>query len=406
MNDADQIVMDAQAFVSEFGSDRHGEPIQALLNAVSGVSTYRMGGGDQGYIARKFMGERIENNHVVDFGSVVSHFWNGVFKYLPKAVRTGDEVQARDAEIGSHATAPKQHGRTYQRRATKMPPLTFLRMQGVASARKYITECYKRALRQQCLDCGTVQTLGTTKEFDDGCPKCKSMDSAMIAGVMRRRTRKCSNCQLVRPCTIKRLCGHPKEAKDGSIVYEGGCGSTEIIVVQSEEFISSDREKWESTLGADTKDPEVEYIQNELTNDSAEFAKACLQSMPSDPRDPTGDSQSRKILRILTVPSDGVDICKKCVTSAPTVCSKGCGKADCAHSRMADPRQSCGASSFSLASCVNYSRKLGEHLGYTPSLANRRVAKVREHVKKFAKTSARQFATARFFHERLEQDGV
>lgn len=402
--DGDQIVNAAQQYVQKFGIKRHGPEIQAMMDAVADIEGYRLDpSSPQGYIRRKFLSERIEANHVVDFDMLVSKFWSGVFQYLMKASKVGGDVEVREqtllqnAEIGvAEVEVTHHHGRAYKVRATKMPAITFLRMQGVAAARKYVNECYKRRLRQQCQDCGRVASLGSTKEFDEGC-KCGSMKSEIIARVMRRRERRCLDCKELRPANIKRLCGHENE--DGT--FTNGCGSTDVSVVQAEEFIPDDSDRQEALHDTHEEDSETKFIEHELERDGREFIAECVKSMPGDPNNPSGDSQSRKILRVLVDPQAGAEVCRSCNDRAAKVCVE-CKEADCAHEKVPDPKMCCGSNVFSIGQCVNYSKRIGEHFGYTASLANRRVAKVREFVAKFAKEHAREFVSARVIAESVK----
>jgi hypothetical protein len=408
----DLVVQEAQQFVAAYGTKKHGRQLQALMDIVSGIQGYRMDSKcPQGIIHQFLFAERIENNHVIDYDVVISHFWQGVFEYLPNAMLRGTKVMVRKAALpttdGSVTVelSISKHGRDYEERETKMPPVNYLRMQGRAAMRKFVNSCYKTRLRQQCNSCGRTGSLGVQKEEDKGCPKCKSINSKMLAGVMRRRSRACLDCGHVRFTTMKRVCGHPREKEDGTIEYVDGCGGVDVQTLQTEEYLT-DHEKWDGVLGEDGHDPEVHIIHNELEKDASEFVQACIGSMPRDARDPNGDSQTRKILRILVDPQDGAKICKDCRDDSDSVCAQSCADPLCDHDRMPDPKQSCGAKTFSLSECINYSKKIGDHLGYTASLANRRVAKVRKHAAEFARQNGRRFVTARYIARRLSTEEV
>lgn len=399
----DEIVLAAQQYVSKHGESRSGPEIRALMDAVADTQDYSMDtGSDQGYIKRKFSSERIESNNVIDYPTLISKFWSGVFKYLMKASSVGSEVEVRDVSLISTVgivdiEVTKHHGRTYKVRSTRMSAIAFLRLQGTAEARKYLNECYKHYLRQECQSCGLVSSLGPTKEFDTGCAKCGSMKSEILARVMRRRERRCE-CGQIRPTNVKRMCGH--EDTTGKIV--NGCGGTEIAIVQAEELLPNDTDHQEALHDTHEVDSEAKFVEHESERDVKVFMEACIRAMPSDRKDPTGDSQGRKILRILTDTQAGAEVCNLCYTHAAKVCIE-CKETNCEHEKVPDPKVCCGSSVFSLTQCINYSKRIGEFTHTTASLANRRTGKVRAHVIEFAKHHTREFATARAIVDGLKE---
>lgn len=427
----DRIVDIARVYIKRFGHGRFGPEIQALMDAVSGVSSYKMGDRhNQGYIYKKFMTERIDSNHIIDFDELVGKFWLGVFDYLDSALPQGTKIAKREEYLkNGHGKVPvsiqKRHGRFYSVKSTMMDPIVYLRSRGLAYARKYVIQCYKERLRQECQDCGTINTIGSTFEIQEPCPKCGSRISELQAGFMRRRTRRCgqldskskviNGCGHTRPAKLKRICGRPvadadgivKKTNDGRYECVGGCGSFNVNLIQAEKYSSEEHDVTDDGGEDDIEsvsgftDPEDSVSQSEAASDASAFASACVTALPPDPRDPTGDSQSRKILRVLVEPGASLDMCKSCNKMAIMVCVDGCGESTCTHSKVPDPKMSCGSRTFSFEDCVNYSKKIGDYFGYTASLANRRVAKVREHVLTFAQNNKHKYTTAKFIVNNL-----
>ena len=79
------------------------------------------------------------------------------------------------------------------------------------------------------------------------------------------------------------------------------------------------------------------------------------------------------------------DICKKCVSNAPNVCSIKCGTVECSHDQVKDPKVTCGATSFAMHKCLNYSKKIAEYHGGATTLYGRRLNKIRQCFVKYVK---------------------
>jgi hypothetical protein len=362
----DETIAKAKAYITQFGAYRYGRPIQDLMDLVSGVNNYKMlPTTDQGFIYHKLI-RRMEHNHVVDIDMMISKFWYGAIQAILKAQPIGTEVDTR-YEGG--------------RRKTNMSPLSYIRNHGVGAARKYIDECCRRKLKQLCHDCGCITSLGKQRELDPGC-KCGHKESKLRYMFVRHPVRICLGCNARRSPTFERICGILNTDKDtGEQWVSNGCGSSNIEIIQTEDFIDEDTtDAWEWKFGINDTTPEVSALLYEAAAEAEEFASACLAALPPDPHSADGDSQTRKVLRIIINPTAGIDICEKCRTN---------------------DNDTCGAISFDIDSCVNYSRKLGQYFGYSAALANRRVKKVREHAVRFAIENMHKYTVARFIVAKL-----
>ena len=359
----------AKAFIVEHGAYKYGKPIQDLMDLVSGVCGYRMDAAtEQGFIYRKLLNNKFEHNHIIDIDVMISKFWYGAIQTVLRAKPVGAIVDIKNPTDNTP-------------RKTKLPPLSYIRNMGVARARKYIDECCRARLKQLCHDCSRVSSLGRQRELDPGC-KCGCKEST-LPRVFGNKIRTCTECGRRRLAYFERVCGSLRIDEDSGKEYvESGCGSSNISIIQSEEFVdSSDKDAWEWKFGLTETDPESDVSNTQVTQDAARFAKACIDALPEDLSDPTGDSKTRKILRIMVDPQEGAGICKQC--------------------REQDS-DSCGAQTFDISECVNYSKKLGRYFGYSTTLANRRVKKIRSHTIKFAREHANEFVTAKYIADSMD----
>jgi hypothetical protein len=363
---ADAVIERAKAHIIKHGAYRYGPPIQELMDLVANVHNYRMQyRTDQGFIYRKLI-SRIEYNHIVDIETMISKFWYGAIQAILRAKPVGTEVGI-------------SNGTDECRRKTAMSPLNYIRNMGVAAGRKYIDECCRKRLKQLCHDCNKVTGLGKQREIDHGC-KCGSKEAITPHAFVKHPIRICITCGTKRSLIFERVCGTIKVDENGSpwIPGDTGCGSNNVSIIQIEDYVEGeDADTWEWKFGITDSTPEDDVSSFELAKDAAAFAEACIKALPGDIADPNGDSQTRKILRILVDPMAGTDICMQCKASA-----------DC-----------CGASSFAIDICTNYSRKLGEHFGYSTTLANRRVKKIRQHAIAFAIKNQHLFEAAKHIAE-------
>jgi hypothetical protein len=368
-----------------------GSPIQALQDAVADVDGYRMASNtNQGYIFRRLLHDRLDYNHLIDQDVLISHFWFGVMNALLRAEVAGAEVPVRyDGTEPVTVTSVTSSGTKYYIRATQMSQLSYLRNTGLAYARRYIDRTCRERLRQQCLDCHQINPVGTTREYDNGC-SCGSYESSLRSGWMKKRTRVCKSCGKARHVRMERVCGTPK-MDGGNVVFSNGCGSEAVKLITVEKYAGSEAEEavFANLVDEFAGSQEDGLIESEIHDDMNRFVTECERAMPKDPNDKTGDSKNRRIFRILVVPNEGADICRKCHENSPKL------------DGVPDPKSCCGATNFSLTSCINYSKKIGEYMGFTPTLANSRVKKIRKHTEQFATKNQNRFTTARYLATKL-----
>jgi hypothetical protein len=371
MDNEDAVILEAQDFITQYGAARHGGPIQNLMDLVSGISQYKMSiTTPQGYLYNKLVSGRLEYNHIIDQDQMISRFWSGVLKAVMKAKAVGTVVNIDDG-TGTEA------------RPTRLTQLQYIRKYGVSAARKYIDECCKKKLRQQCNDCHTVSSLGPQREYDKGCHKCGSFESIKPHQFVRKRVRVCVKCGTIRATRFERVCGRVGVDADGQTV-SGGCGSENITIVQIEDL--TDQIDTEYDHGhQETPEACLDDVQSHA--ELNKFTQVCLDSLPGDANDASGDSSTKRILRVLVDPACGASVCRECVRTAPKVMVEG--------EEVPDPKYCCGASKFAIGCCINYSKRLGQYFGYSAALANRRVNKVRQHTLAVAKKYADQFEVAR-----------
>ena len=364
------VIACAKTWIAQHGAYKYGPPIQALMELISGVPKYKMiVSTDQGYIYRKLI-RSMEHNHIVDIETMVSKFWYGAIQAVLRAQPLGTEVDINN-------------GTVERRRKTGMAPLTYIRNMGVAAARKYIDECCRRRLKQVCHDCSKITSLGKQFETDNGC-RCGHKESVLPRAFVRHPLRTCTKCHEKRALKFERVCGTvntDKETGEQWISKESGCGSNNVTIIQIEDFVEDgENDAWEWKFGVTDNNPETEVAEIEMMEDVNRFTTACIAALPGDVADPAGDSQTRKILRVLVDPTAGIDICKQC--------------------HIEDP-ECCGAPTFSIEVCTNYSKKLGQYFGYSTTLANRRVKKIRKHTLKFANEHQDEFITAKYLASRM-----
>jgi hypothetical protein len=370
----DAVILEAQDFISQHGAVKHGGPVQRLMDLVSGISQYKMlVTSPQGYIYNKLVRGRLEYNHIIDQDQMISRFWSGVFKSVMLAKAVGTVVNVDD-------------GTDVSSRATRLTPLQYIRKYGVSAARKYIDECCKKKLRQQCNDCHTVSSLGSQREYDKGCHKCGSFESIKPHQFVRKRVRICVKCGTIRTTRFERVCGRIGADGDGQTV-SGGCGSENITIIQIEDLTDQIDTEFD---GGHEDTPESNLHEAQAHDELNKFTQACLDSLPSDA---SGDSSTKRVLRVLIDPACGGGVCRECARVAPKIVVDD--------EEVPDPKYCCGATKFAIGHCINYSKRLGQYFGYSAALANRRVDKVRQHTLAIAKKYTEQFDVAKAIVARL-----
>lgn len=391
-SDSDAIIAAAKNVV--LNGRTVGPEIQAMMDLISGIPNYSMASNtNQGWIHRKLMRDRIEHNHIIDIDVLISWFWTGVMKALHKVEAAGTSVLVYHDIVAEQSGAPHM-------RATSMSPLNYLRQHGFFMAKMYINKVFKERLRQHCLDCDRISLVGSTREYDTGCPFCGSTDSFLNQIFASKRTRTCNQCHKVRTTRFERVCGKPHLVND-RIEFVDGCGSENVVLVTIEEYNTDDTDKHTKVIYWHDSTPEDLLADAEIDHEVIDFIKACEIALPADPKDPKGDSRNRQILRILVDPQEGRDICSRCRERAGVICAVQCGNPGCSHTKIVNPKESCGAEHFSLPMCINYSRKIGEYLGCTSTLINMRVKRIRQHTLSFALHNTRRFSVARYLVSRL-----
>jgi hypothetical protein len=376
-NNEDVIITTAQDFIRINGPKKHGGPVQDLMDLVSGIVQYKMAAcTPQGYIYNKLIHARLEYNHIIDRDQLISKFWSGVFKAITKAKIVGAIV---DIDNGTDE-AP---------RATRLTPLQYIRKHGVSAGRKYIDECCKKKLRQRCNDCHNISTLGPQREYDRGCLKCGCTESAQPRQFNRKRIRVCVMCSSVRTTRYERVCGRVS-IENGVQIISNGCGSSDITLVQ----IEDPTDIIDDMCGVEHCDtPEDMLSEAQSSVELDRFTRMCIESLPNDIRDTFGDSNTKRVLRVLVDPACGAGVCNECIRVSPKIIKDD--------KEIPDPKYCCGARRFAIGSCINYSKRLGQYFGYSAALANRRVNKVRQHTLAIAKKYVGDFDVAKAIVQRL-----
>lgn len=380
---ANEAVLRAQESIAT--GRRNNKAIQDMMDLISGIQNYAIWNiNKQGVIRKAFELERLRHNgtkagraasFATDLDDVISTFWEHVFKYLPRATATGENVPVRvvdgqyddDTEFDENTSTA---GLQFVQRSTKCNPVHYLRNMGIMGVRNLINKSYRRNIVMVCDDCGQGSSVSTTEESSDKCPKCTSDDVGKYwpdgnSSYRSRKARKCNECNHIWLRQFTRKC------------YK--CNSenvrTESRIQNGEDSI------FQAPSGEDSA--ETLLVANELNQNIDTLIGKLYNFLPSDPRDPKVVSRTKDVFNILTRPEFSKDMCGKCVAKAPMVCDEKCGLTNCIHGKAPDPKISCGEPSFSLDKCINFSKKIGEYHGCSASLAARRVKKVREYVKRY-----------------------
>lgn len=372
---ADQVVINVQKLIKA-GITSHPD-IDKFNELIAGVKAYSVFDlTRQGVIQRIFDTERSKyqasrsnkkSNFSIDMDDVVSTFWENVYKYLDKASVTGGTVDVRVVE-GQDVDEDKveaKGGINVTSRDTKCNPVYYLRKMGVMGVRNLINASYRRNLMQICEECNHASTATRSEVNGKECPKCdsKQVENHWPDGNSAYKVKKQKICK---------SCKHIWQRKFAYIC--GKCDSLEVRIEQRH----SPTDENTFQIAAEEMSVEEELVQAETEANLEELVEEIYDFLPSDPKDPTLISKTKEIFTILTDPEMAKDICQKCVAKAPLVCSEGC-KTSCTHVRIPDPKISCGASTFSIGKCVNFSKKIGEYHSCSASLTARRMKKIRQY---------------------------
>jgi len=390
---ANQLVRQAQ-------TRKDAGSIQRLMEQIVEVENYRQHDiKNQGYIGRVFFQEQERLPASVDMTDIVAVFWEQVMKDLPRAAMEGEVVSVRKINEIQHdgieyVASKTKDGEVYVDRKTKMNPVYWLRRQGYMAVRNFINDHYRDNWNQSCDDCGHVGPSAQSTEVVTPCHQCNSKDSVKVT--LRKRTvqrgsnnshRKCSACGTLRPRQFTRSCRK--------------CGSSNVRVdyrfdgeLKEDIFSLPD--------GLHNMRPDDILVKGEVNRELEQLLKDIEDSFPKNTKDNIGDTQVRRIFRILIYPEASMEMCGQCKFKAGMVCAEGCRRDYCNHDRKVNPSKSCGADSFQLDKCINYSKKIGEYMGFTGALANRRVQKIRLYVEQFLRNNLDRYGISQQLLRKLE----
>jgi hypothetical protein len=340
--------------------------VQQFLDAISGVKDYSLTDNtQQGNIKRIFEKECFkqhggagQSSFSISIEDMISIFWESVFRDLPNAKTHGSTVNTRLVK-GQDSAAVRQ---------TNCNPINWLKMRGVMGIRNAINKIYSKYLFQTCDDCGHQAKPNSVESTTLICPKCSSQDTVehWPDGTSMYRSTKERKCN---------TCGGMWKRE---FAYACTCGSANVHI--ESRFNNAIDTIDETADGLPTI--EERHVGVDLDSELVGLIAKVYSSLPTNP-DPKCDAtntKTRAILDILCNSPTSSDICSKCVARAPVVCSEQCHSVNCIHSKVPDPKQTCGATSFSLISCINYNKKLGEYQGVSATLSSRYFIKyIEEH---------------------------
>jgi hypothetical protein len=312
--------------------------IQKLLDLVSGVPSYKISNQmRQGVIKRAFERECRKagptgidySNFSVSFDDVISTFWEAVFAHLPLAKTRGSTVSTRVVK-----------GQPETDRQTNCNAVNWLRMHGIMGVRNAINKVYAKNLIQVCNDCGH-RAKATSKESNTkSCPECLSVNTiefwpSRSSTYKSVKERKCNDC-----------------GKTWKRKFTYACAKCLSVNVHIESiFDNKDDLVYEVSVDTTVED---EHINMEMELESQKLISGLYNTLPLNP-DPNSDranTKSREILDIIFKPEISKDICAKCTLN-------------------------CGADSFSMDKCTNYSKRIGEYQGVSATLSFRRIKTIR-----------------------------
>ncbi len=370
---ADQIVARVQSAILNKTPD--AAAMQELMDLVSNVPSYSVADlARQGMIKRLFEKEckrhysrnNDYSNFSINLDDIISIFWETIFKDLPDAQVTGTVVNTRVVK-GQDNIAE---------RATNCNPINWLKSRGVMAVRNAINKIYNRNLVQVCDECGH-QSKATSKEINSKhCPTCKGANTLEHwpdgnSTYKSTKHRKCLDCSAIWQRKFSYVCSD--------------CLSTNVHIESKFE----NREDAIYDLALDEPTIEERYLEQELEAEVQTIIKGTYDTLPLNP-DPTSlptETKARAILDVIFDPVVAKDICSKCVSKSDDICSVKCADfkntKQCIHFKIKDPKQTCGADSFALDKCVNYSKKIGEYHGVSATLSSRRIKLIRKYFVKY-----------------------
>lgn len=355
-NDTDSIVAQAQGQLRA-GSKLEFGLMSKLMDLVSGVENYDPRNMSKQGVIAKFFNKEISKtggvlksaNYLINLEDLVSVFWENVLETIPTAKKHGDTVEVREV-AGSTVSRPTQSNSIY-----------YIRSQSITKTRNYINAIYAKMLVQSCETCNG-HSPPHKEEVHKACV-CGSTNSVPIwpdgnTKYRAKKMRRCEDCQATWRRRFEYRCGK--------------CGSGHIAI-RPKNISKSESFQDDSTTARSVED---EALDLELEQELADAFVSIRQLLPKNPSDKAAQSKTMELFDMIVDRNKTVDMCAKCRLSAPTVCVKKCTKS-CAHERVLDSRASCGATEFSLTACVNYSKKIGEHVGCSASLVARRMKQIR-----------------------------
>jgi ubiquitin len=256
----------------------------------------------------------------IEFQAYISEFWFGVFSNLQKAKLSGEEM--------------------VNGKKTQMNPVNWLRSRGVFAVRKLVYGMRMKQFISRCGDCHT--TVPAYVKHDDKCRKCNSDLKILYSdGGMTRG--KCMSCNV--------------EVRLASTYQCKKCGSANIVSTSKIKLGPMNDD-----VNGDTT-AEEKLIEHEDNIGIRSVLQRAFDTLPINKK--SGTSQTRVVFKIITDAN---------CADARAVCAK-CNLED---------KKTCGASAFDLTDCYNYSKKLAEYLGYTQTLANARVQRSLDVIRKAA----------------------
>jgi len=355
--------------------------LQSFMDMVVGVNNYDISNMTrQGILSRMFSRELKHNSNVKNtnfansFDDIVSLFWESVFADLPTARQTGADVLVKSNGEAKSAD-------------TKCNPINYLRWRAITKIRNMLNDSYARNLIQVCDGCGE-SSAAAKKERTTVC-KCGSEDTVATwptgSKYRSKKTRKCNTCNLTWTREFIYSC-----------IY---CKSPDTRLEMKYQPIDA-----MTTTPYDLNTAEAKVAHNQSINEVNSLIIRIKASLPKDPRDADAITAKMSIFVLMTDQSAAADICRKCVKKAE-VCTEACTEV-CLHQKTIDKRKSCGAESFSITQCINYSKKIAEYQSCSASLASKRVKYNRHYFTKYIVANRDKDMTCAALYDVMQQYGL